>query len=121
MAWGILFHPQFREEFAELPSAVRIALVALLKPLEEYGPLLGRPDVDTLKDSKFANMKELRFQAAYGVWRVAFAFDPLRNAILLVGADKAGVSERQFYRRLIDKADRRFQEHLDYLKRKPAE
>lgn len=57
-------------------------------------------------------MKELRFRAADGVWRVAFAFDPERKAILLVAADKSGVSARRFYRRLISKADERFSKHL---------
>jgi len=58
-------------------------------------------------------MKELRFKAAGGVWRVAFAFDPARAAILLVAGDKSGVSEKKFYRRLIYKADKRYKEHLD--------
>lgn len=47
------------------------------------------------------NMKELRFAAADGVWRVAFAFDPKRKAILPIAGNKAGVSESRFYRRLI--------------------
>jgi hypothetical protein len=76
---------------------------------------LGRPDVDTLKDSKYLNMKELRFRADGGVWRVAFAFDPQRDAILLVAGDKSGVSEKKFYKRLIEKADKRYKEHLDNL------
>jgi hypothetical protein len=62
-------------------------------------------------------MKELRFDAADGVWRVAFAFDPRRTAILLVAGDKSGVSEKRFYRRLIEKADRRFDDHLARIKR----
>ncbi len=82
---------------------------------ERYGPSLGRPEVDTLKDSKYANMKELRFRADGGVWRIAFAFDPQRDAILLVAGDKSGVSERKFYKRLIEKADKRYKEHLDNL------
>jgi hypothetical protein len=81
--------------------------------LREYGPSLGRPEVDTLNDSKYANMKELRFKADGGVWRVALAFDPQRNAVLLVAGDKSGVSEKKFYNRLIEKADKRYTEHLD--------
>jgi hypothetical protein len=77
--------------------------------------LLGRPEVDTLNESKYANMKELRFKADGGVWRVAFAFDPERNAILLVAGDKSGASEKKFYKRLIEKADKRYKEHLDNL------
>ena len=79
---------------------------------------MGRPDVDTLNDSRYANMKELRFRADGGVWRVAFAFDPRRNAILLVAGDKSGVSEAKFYKRLIDKADKRYKEHLENLESK---
>jgi len=101
-----------------LPRAVRIELIASLAPLRELGPALGRPDVDTLKDSRYANMKELRFRADGGVWRVAFAFDPRRNAILLVAGDKSGGSESKFYKRLIDKADKRFKEHLETLEAK---
>lgn len=93
-------------------------LVAALVPLREFGPSLGRPDVDTLNDSRYANMKELRFSADGGVWRIAFAFDPRRNAILLVAGDKSGVSERKFYKRLIEKADKRYKEHLENLESK---
>jgi hypothetical protein len=58
-------------------------------------------------------MKELRFDADDGVWRVAFAFDRERKAILLVAGDKSGGSEKRFYKTLIAKADKRFQGHLD--------
>jgi hypothetical protein len=51
---------------------------------------MGRPRVDTIKGCRHANMKELRFSAAGGEWRVAFAFDPKRRAILRVGGDKSG-------------------------------
>jgi hypothetical protein len=67
-------------------------------------------------DRAKARSKELRFKAADGVWRVAFAFDPQRKAILLVAGDKSGGSERKFYRDLIAKADARLDEHLAELK-----
>lgn len=57
-------------------------------------------------------MKELRFDAADGVWRVAFAFDPRRKALLLMAGDKSGMSEKKFYKSLIRKADERFSRHL---------
>ncbi|WP_352550147.1 type II toxin-antitoxin system RelE/ParE family toxin [Mesorhizobium australicum] len=63
-----------------------------------FGPQLGRPHADTLNESSFANMKELRFDADDGVWRVAFAFDRKRKAILLVAGDQSGVSEKRFYK-----------------------
>jgi hypothetical protein len=61
-------------------------------------------------------MKELRFSAAGGEWRVALAFDPRRRAILLLAGDKSGVGERRFYRELIRKADARFDAHLARLR-----
>lgn len=84
----------------------------MAKFLEAFGPTAGRPRFDTLKGSTFANMKELRFAAAGGEWRLAFAFDPARAAILLVGGDKAGIGERRFYLDLIARADARFLAHL---------
>jgi hypothetical protein len=63
-------------------------------------------------------MKELRFSATDGEWRVAFAFDPKRKAILLVAGDKSGVSEKKFYRQLIAQADDRFDAHLDRQRKK---
>jgi hypothetical protein len=85
---------------------------------QQFGPQLGRPRVDTLNDSRHANMKELRFSAADGVWRVAFAFDTKRKAILVAAGDKSGGRERRFYRQLIAKADDRFDAHLARLKEK---
>ena len=76
MSWEAYFHPKFKAEFDKLSAAVQDELLAMLTPLRQYGPSLGRPEVDTLKDSKYTNMKELRFRASGGVWRVAFAFDP---------------------------------------------
>ena len=115
MPWVVLFEEEFEQEFLALQQEVRDELVAHAKLLEDYGPQLGRPHADTLKGSKHANMKELRFSAADGVWRVAFAFDPRRQAVVLVAGDKAGVSEERFYKRLIAKADKRYAGHLQRL------
>lgn len=118
MAWTIRFHDEFDPEFEDLPRAVQDELLARAKVLGQVGPTLGRPLVDTLSGSKHANMKEMRFDAADGVWRVAFAFDPAREAILLVAGDKSGVGQGKFYKSLINKADRRFDRHLAALKGK---
>lgn len=112
MAWLIDLHPDFEREFRELSPNVRSELYARARLLEEFGPELGRPYVDTLRGSKHSNMKELRFTADDGVWRVAFAFDPDRAAILLAAGDKSESSERRFYERLIQVADARFDDHL---------
>ena len=118
MQWTVLLDTAFEREFADLAEEVQDELLAHAKLLEAFGPQLGRPRVDTLKGSKHANMKKLRFDAADGVWRVAFAFDPERRAILLAAGDKAGGGERRFYKQLIRKADKRFDEHLKRFKGK---
>jgi hypothetical protein len=115
-AWQVEFHDRFEPEFDEWPEAVREELLAQAGLLARFGPSLGRPQADTLGGSDYANMKELRFSAADGVWRVAFAFDPNRRAILLVGGDKSGVSPKRFYKVLIQRADERYAEHLAFLK-----
>ena len=102
-----------RSEIAALPKQVRINLGAALDAVEVDGPDLGRPRVDTLKGSQHANMKELRFDAEDGVWRFAFAFDPARNAVVLVGGDKQGKDQRRFYEWLIATADARFTAQIE--------
>jgi hypothetical protein len=59
-------------------------------------------------------MKELRIRTG-GAWRFAFAFDPKRAAVVLCGGNKAGGSEALFYRRLIARADDRFDAYLKTL------
>ena len=117
MDWVVVFIEAFDDEFSEFPREVHTALVAKARLLECFGPQLGRPYVVTLKDSKHANMMELRFDAADGVWRAAFAFDTLRKAVILVAADKSGGSEKRFYRSLIATADKRFDDYLAQQKK----
>ena len=112
MIWTVLFHEDFEHEFQVLPEPLQDELLAHAKLLAEFGPNLGRPTVDTLNGSQHANMKELRFSWSNQVWRVAFAFDPQRQAILLVGGDKGGADQRRFYKRLLATADERYESHL---------
>lgn len=118
MDWVVTFDEEFEPEFDQLAADVQDELLAHARLLERFGPLLKRPHVDTLKGSQYPNMKELRFEAADGVWRVAFAFDSTRQATLLVAGDKSGTSEKRFYKALIKKADTRFRAHLTKLMEK---
>lgn len=115
MEWDVQFDPAFAAETKGFDRAVQLEIAALAGLLRQFGPQLRRPHCDTLKGSKHANMKELRFALPDGAWRIAFGFDPLRRAILLVGGNKSGISERQFYRDLIRVADGRFDAHLRAL------
>ncbi len=116
--WAVEFHAEFAVEVRQLSQSVREKLKAAAIILGENGPLLGRPLADTLKGSRHANMKELRFDADGGAWRVAYAFDAQRKAILLVGGDKSGIGKERFYRNLLRVADERFDQHLQSLRLK---
>ena len=113
MAWIVEFAREFLPELEELEPDVKDELLAHAQLLSVLGPRLGRPRVDTLNGSKHSNMKELRFRVRRGVWRVAFAFDPRRHAIVLVAGDKSGANQRRFYEQLISKADRLYDAHLE--------
>ena len=117
MVWDVEFHDDFIEEYQELPEAVQDELLALVQVLEILGPQMKRPRVDTLNGSRHKNMKELRFDADGGVWRFAFAFDLNRQAIILWGGDKSGSSESRFYKRMIAKADARFDAYCKAMKK----
>jgi hypothetical protein len=121
-AWQVIFHDDFDAEFDDLTAGALDALLAAASALKLAGPKLGRPTVDTLKGSTHSNMKELRFRVdkIKEVWRAAFAFDPNQNAIVLCAAEKQGVNERAFYRALITKADKRFDDHLEQVEQAKA-
>ena len=117
MTWTVLLHDAFDAELGAMPAGLQDELLAHARLLADFGPNLGRPTVDTLNGSRYGNMKELRFSWNGEVWRVAFAFDPKRQAILLVGGNKGGSDQRRFYKRLIDTADARYGEHLNTLRK----
>jgi hypothetical protein len=117
MEWEVRFDAAFAAEAKAFARATQLEIAALAGLLRRFGPQLRRPHCDTLNGSKHANMKELRFTLADGEWRIAFAFDPKRQAILLVGGSKSGKSERQFYKDLIRIADERFSAHVNILLR----
>ena len=78
-------------------------------------------DFGAVKGSRHTNMKELRFSWNGQVWRMAFAFDPQRQAIRQVGGDKGGADQLRFYKRLINVADERYDEHLGTLAQQSKE
>src|SRR5437667_8631064 len=110
--WPVATTVEFDEWFAELDEDGQVELIAKVELLKLLGPQLARPHADTLNGSKHANMKELRADTKSCVLRIAFAFDRQRRAILLVGGDKSGVSQKHFYRQLITRADALYDAHL---------
>lgn len=94
VAWEVILVSEVDEWYAELlraDQATAEQVAAAIDLLAERGPALGRPLVDSIKGSKLANLKELRpGSAGRSEIRILFAFDPSRNAVLLVAGDKAG-------------------------------
>jgi hypothetical protein len=121
MPWSILFDDAFAAEFADFDRAVQVTILKYAAALESEGPALGRPFADTLKGSKHVNMKELRPTVNKVEWRVAFAFDRQRQAILLAAGAKGGKKDARFYKSLIKTADERFDAHLERSKKSESE
>lgn len=120
--WKVFFHDEFDPEFDAFSEDVQDELLAVAAAVRELGPAAGRPHVGTLENPKHPNMKELRFTAGKGaeIWRAAFAFDPRRQAIILVAAAKQGIDEKRFYKDLLKKANERFDKHLENSKNTEA-
>ena len=115
MLWAYETTLQLDKWVESLDKAERIEVAALLDALTRMGPSLGRPVADTLNGSAYANMKELRGKTAGAALRIAFAFDPNRVAQVLCGGNKKGVSEKAFYKKLIEKADLLYGHHLEVI------
>jgi hypothetical protein len=113
MNWQIIEHVQYTQWFEEQEEGLQDEILAIVGLLKCEGPTLSRPYADTLEASQHSNMKELRIQYCGDPWRILFAFDPKRSAILLLGGNKAG--NARWYQENIPIADQRFTEHLNQL------
>jgi hypothetical protein len=109
--WIIDRTKEIAEWIKKLDEDAKEAIFKTLLILREIGPLLGRPYVDAIKESRHKNMKEMRIQNKQRLFRIFFAFDPDRKAILLVGGDKHG--DKRFYQKMIPLADALLDEHLE--------
>jgi hypothetical protein len=113
MAYTVNASEEFSEWFSVQEKALRRKVAAHIGLLEEQGPQLRRPYADTLEGSKLSNLKELRVQHRGEPYRILYAFDPERQALLLIGGNKAG--DKRWYRRMIPLAEAIFERHLETL------
>lgn len=112
--WDVEYTDEFGDWWETLSDSEQVSVDAGVRLLELLGPRLSRPYADAVKGSRHSNMKELRIQCEGRPLRTFFAFDPRRNAILLIGGDKTG--DRRFYDRLVPVADKLYDRHLKELK-----
>jgi hypothetical protein len=113
VAHEIEFTEEFRLWWDDLSPEEQVSINRSVIVLRDRGANLGRPHVDTVKGSKYPNMKELRVQHASRPFRIFFAFNPLRTGILLIGGDKTG--NKRFYDEMIPLADNLYGRHLEEL------
>lgn len=113
--WDVEYTDEFGDWWAGLTEGEQEDVRAGVAVLRSIGPSLGRPHVDSVGSSRHAHMKELRVQHRGRPYRVLFAFDPRRTAILLVGGNKTG--KKRWYREFVPLADRLYDEHLETLRR----
>ena len=111
--WTVITTNLFSEWLDEQDESTQEQVLAGLLVLQQQGPSLGRPLVDTVSGSKFTNMKELRIQHKGKPLRAFFVFDPLRQAIVLCMGDKSG--KKRFYIEMIAIADEEYAHHLSTL------
>ena len=111
--WTVITTDLFNQWLEHQDESTQEKVLAALVVLQQQGPSLGRPLVDTVYESKFTNMKELRVQHRGRPLRAFFAIDPLRQAIVLCIADKGG--KKRFYKDMLDIADEQYQLHLTTL------
>ena len=104
---------EFKGWYESLSDDECVGVHKVVEALAQLGPALGRPQVDTLKGSRFPNMKELRIQHRGRPYRILFTFDPRRCAYLILGGDKSG--EIQWYEDAIRRADLIYAKHLEEI------
>lgn len=114
--WTLERTKEIADWVKNLDDDAKEAILKVLFILQKLGPSLGRPYVDTIKESKHQNMKELRIQNKKRVFRIFFVFDPKRKAILLVGGDKKG--DKRFYKKMIPIADTLYDKYLLKMEKK---
>jgi hypothetical protein len=113
MAWNVEYTDEFGAWWAELSETEQEDVGAVVDMLEEKGPALPFPSSSSVETSRHSHMRELRIQHRGRPYRVLYAFDPLRSAILLIGGDKTG--KDRWYDDHVPVADRLYDQHLRQL------
>lgn len=119
MAWSVKGTTEFEAWYGGLTDGEQKSVIRTVHLLELFGPQLGHPHSSKVFGSRHPQMRELRVQHAGRPYRVLYAFDPRRAAVLLLGGDKTG--SNRWYEEHVPVADRLFQQYLDELKKEGEE
>lgn len=115
MVWNVEYTDEFGAWWALLSEDEQVSVAASVALLEVRGPQLGFPHTSAVNGSKHGHIRELRTQHAGRPFRTLYAFDPRRDAILLLGGDKTG--NERWYEVNVPKADALYDVHLDELRK----
>jgi len=118
--WPIDYTPEYEEWFSLQEEENKMAINAKVILISEFGPSLGRPYVDTIHGSKCKNLKELRVKYKNAVFRILFLFNKKRICWLLIGGDKKGKNEEDFYTKIIKQAEDLLEKYPEILEEKNA-
>jgi hypothetical protein len=115
VSWEVEYTNEFEVWWLALDDAERESVRASVGLLEAQGPHLGHPHTSGVTTSRHSHMRELRVQHQGRPYRVLYAFDPRRVALLVLGGDKTG--NDRWYDEFVPRADRLYDDHLVALKR----
>jgi len=115
VSWEVEYTDRFGKWWDGLSVEEQVSVQGTVGLLEELGPLLGYPHSSDIKGSRHSPMRELRIQHGGRPYRVLYAFDPTRAALLLIGGDKTG--NDRWYEEFVPVADKLYDEHMETLKR----
>lgn len=119
MAWDIEYTDEFGDWWETLTEGEQIDVAVAVRLLEEHGVDLPFPWSSKISGSKISSMRELRVQHKGEPYRILYAFDPRRSAVLLIGGCKTG--DNRWYEKMVPRADSLFYEHIATLKREGKE
>jgi hypothetical protein len=114
LAWEVEFSDEFGEWWDQLSADEQESVASTVGLLREMGPNLSMPHSSGVEMSRHARMRELRIQHEGRPYRVLYAFDPRRVAILLIGGDKTG--NNRWYEQFVPRADSIYDAHLRALR-----
>lgn len=113
MTWDVEYTEEFGTWWEGLDEGTQIAIDATVRLLEVKGPQLPFPHSSDVRGSRFGQMRELRIQHKGAPYRILYAFDPRRTAILLIGGNKGG--DDRWYEAYVPRADQLYEDHLATL------
>lgn len=115
MTWEVEYTNEFGKFWDNLTTNEQESVDAVVRLLEAEGPRLGFPYSSKITSAKVSHLRELRIQHTGKPYRILYAFDPRRIAILLIGGSKTG--DKRWYEKFVPQAERLYAEHLVELRK----